>query len=31
MASIATMTRYNLNDFESMINNGFKCELLMKF
>lgn len=27
MASIATMTRYNLNDFESMINNGFKCEL----
>jgi len=27
MASIATMNRYKLNDFESIINNGFKCEL----
>lgn len=27
MASFATMKRYNLNDFESIIDNGFNCEL----
>lgn len=27
MASIATMKRYNINHFETIINNGFKCEL----
>ena len=27
MASMATMTRYHLSDFESKINSGFKCEL----
>ena len=27
MASIATMTRYHLSDFDNIINNGFKCEL----
>ena len=24
---MATMTRYHLNDFDELINNGFKCEL----
>ena len=27
MASMATMTRYHLSDFENKINSGFKCEL----
>ena len=27
MATMASVTRYTLNDFETIINNGFKCEL----